>query len=152
MTFTFMSDGIPIVYYGQEQYFSGAGDPVSDPVNLYIVIPAHDSKGATQNNREALWPSNYQQTNAYKLIATLNHLRNYLVSTSDWAKQETQLMTTGPEGVAIMKGPVISILTNIGSPVGTPNFSCKSLFDIGISQETTPISLSIPLILHRLPS
>jgi len=29
MTFTFMSDGIPIVYYGQEQYFSGAGDPVS---------------------------------------------------------------------------------------------------------------------------
>ena len=37
--------------------------------------------------------------------------------TTDWAKQETQLMTTGPEGVAIMKGPVISILTNIGSPV-----------------------------------
>jgi glycosidase len=29
MTFTFLSDGIPIVYYGQEQYFSGSSDPVS---------------------------------------------------------------------------------------------------------------------------
>ena len=29
MVFTFLSDGIPIVYYGQEQYFSGGADPVS---------------------------------------------------------------------------------------------------------------------------
>lgn len=29
MVFNFMSDGIPIVYYGQEQYFSGGTDPVS---------------------------------------------------------------------------------------------------------------------------
>lgn len=29
MAFTFMSDGIPIVYYGQEQGFSGSSDPVS---------------------------------------------------------------------------------------------------------------------------
>lgn len=39
MTFTFMSDGIPIVYYGQEQYFSGAADPVSDSVILYLLPP-----------------------------------------------------------------------------------------------------------------
>jgi len=50
-------------------------------------------------------------------VATLNQLRNFLVTTTDWAKQETNLMTTGPQGIAIMKGPVISILTNIGSPV-----------------------------------
>ena len=30
MVFNFMSDGIPIVYYGQEQGFSGAADPVGD--------------------------------------------------------------------------------------------------------------------------
>lgn len=29
MVFNFMSDGIPIVYYGQEQAFRGPGDPVS---------------------------------------------------------------------------------------------------------------------------
>lgn len=29
MVYNFMSDGIPIVYYGQEQGFSGAADPVS---------------------------------------------------------------------------------------------------------------------------
>ena len=28
MIFNFMSDGIPIVYYGQEQGFSGNADPV----------------------------------------------------------------------------------------------------------------------------
>lgn len=28
MTFNFMTDGIPVVYYGQEQGFRGAGDPV----------------------------------------------------------------------------------------------------------------------------
>lgn len=31
MTFNFLSDGIPIVYYGQEQSFHGAGDPVRFP-------------------------------------------------------------------------------------------------------------------------
>lgn len=31
MVFGFMGDGIPIVYYGQEQYFHGASDPVSSP-------------------------------------------------------------------------------------------------------------------------
>ena len=29
MVYNFMSDGIPIVYYGQEQGFRGAADPVS---------------------------------------------------------------------------------------------------------------------------
>ncbi|KDR81372.1 hypothetical protein GALMADRAFT_239237 [Galerina marginata CBS 339.88] len=95
MSFTFMSDGIPIVYYGQEQYFSGNADPM---------------------NREPLWPSNYQKTDAYKLMTTLNQFRNFLVNTTDWAKQEAQILTSSPYGIAIMKGPVVSILTNIGSP------------------------------------
>ena len=51
------------------------------------------------------------------LIQSLNMLRNHLVNTTDWAKQETQVMTTSPYGIAIMKGPVVTIMTNIGSPV-----------------------------------
>ncbi|KAJ3486824.1 hypothetical protein NLJ89_g11774 [Agrocybe chaxingu] len=95
MTFNFMSDGIPVVYYGQEQAFSGSADPF---------------------NREPLWPSEYAKTDAYKLMATLNQFRNFLVNTTDWVKQEAELLTTSPYGFALMKGSVISILTNIGSP------------------------------------
>jgi alpha-amylase len=68
------------------------------------------------------------KTDAYKLISTLNQLRNHFVSTSDWAKQETHLLTVAPEGVAIMKGPIISILTNIGSPVCQSQPSTFSVF------------------------
>ena len=38
MTFTFMSDGIPIVYYGQEQSFSGNADPVSHISHLLLFL------------------------------------------------------------------------------------------------------------------
>ncbi|KAF5324747.1 hypothetical protein D9611_004519 [Ephemerocybe angulata] len=95
MTWNFMADGIPIVYYGQEQSFSGSGDP---------------------NNREALWPSNYANTTAYQYITLLNKLRNFFVNTTDWAKSETEILTSSPHGFAFLKGPIISILTNIGSP------------------------------------
>lgn len=122
MTFNFMSDGIPVVYYGQEQYFSGNADPY---------------------NREPLWPSNYTLTPAYELITNLNKLRNFLVNTTDWAKQETQILTTSPYGIAIMKGPVISVLTNIGSPpqngthiaVKTPYPSSTALTNILTCQQ-----------------
>lgn len=120
MTFTFMSDGIPIVYYGQEQHFSGSGDPY---------------------NREPLWPSGYQQTDAYTIIQQLNAARNFLVSNAsqtNWLTSETEILTQSPHGIAIMKGPVITILTNIGSPaqngtniaVVTPYDSETAFFDI----------------------
>jgi len=96
MAFNFMSDGIPIVYYGQEQAFSGNGDPF---------------------NREPLWISGYAKTPAYSLIATFNQFRNFLVNASgDWLHSDTQILTSSPYGIAIMKGNVISVLTNIGSP------------------------------------
>lgn len=122
MTFTFMSDGIPIVYYGQEQYFHGNADPM---------------------NREPLWPSKYAQTDAYKLMTTLNQFRNFLVNTTDWAKQEAQILTSSPYGLGIMKGPVVSIVTNIGSPpqndthiaVETPYASSTALTDILTCQQ-----------------
>lgn len=122
MTFTFMSDGIPVVYYGQEQYFSGNSDPF---------------------NREALWPSNYEETDAYKLMTTLNQFRNFLVNTTDWVKQEAQILTTSPYGLAIMKGPVISVVTNIGSPprndthiaVRTPYTASTALINILTCQQ-----------------
>ncbi|EIM82537.1 glycoside hydrolase family 13 protein [Stereum hirsutum FP-91666 SS1] len=95
MVFNFMSDGIPIMYYGQEQGLTGSGDPY---------------------NRGPLWTSGYAMTETYNLTATVNMIRNYLTNQTDWAKTPAQVLTTEPDGIAIMKGEVLSILTNIGSP------------------------------------
>jgi len=95
MVLTFMSDGIPIVYYGQEQSLNGSGDPY---------------------NRGPLWPSGYQLTAAYNLTATLNKLRNHLVNNTNWAQSRTQVLHVTSQGLAIMKGEVVTIVTNIGSP------------------------------------
>lgn len=96
MVFNFMSDGIPIVYYGQEQGFSGAADPF---------------------NREPLWPSGYANTSTYQLVTTLNKLRNFLINTTtDWLTSEMEVLTTTDTGISILKGSVISVMTNIGSP------------------------------------
>jgi alpha-amylase len=98
MTFTFLSDGIPIVYYGQEQAFSGNTDPW---------------------NREPLWTSGYAKTNIYNMTATLNQLRNFLINSTDsqdWLHSKIQVLTASPVGIAFMKGSVVTVLTNIGSP------------------------------------
>lgn len=74
MVLNWMMDGIPILYYGQEQSFSGAADPVSN----YLKIICGRVKSLTCDpqkfNREPLWTSGYAQTDAYKLIQTLNQV------------------------------------------------------------------------------
>lgn len=60
ISYLFISDGIPIIYSGQEQHYSGASDPA---------------------NREALWLSGYSTTaELYKWIATTNKIRKLAVS------------------------------------------------------------------------
>ncbi|KAJ6626402.1 alpha-amylase [Mycena sp. CBHHK59/15] len=110
MTFTFLSDGIPIVYYGQEQGFNGSSDPY---------------------NREPLWPSNYNDTSSYQLISTLNQLRTFLTNTTDWASQDTKVLATDNHSLAFQKGDVITILTNIGTPSQNLNIAFKSPWDRG---------------------
>jgi alpha-amylase len=63
---------IPIVYYGQEQGFSGSGDPVS---SLSIYLPGQCVHiRVVQLNREPLWSSGYAKTDKYTMIATLNNV------------------------------------------------------------------------------
>jgi glycosidase len=55
LTLLLTEDGIPCIYYGTEQEFSGGNDPA---------------------NREILWTSNYDETNAtFQHIALLNKIR-----------------------------------------------------------------------------
>lgn len=52
LTYVLLADGIPVVYYGSEQGFSGGADPA---------------------NREALWTTDFDtSTDLYKFIATVN--------------------------------------------------------------------------------
>ncbi|KAJ6618289.1 glycoside hydrolase superfamily [Mycena sp. CBHHK59/15] len=117
MTFNFLSDGIPIVYHGQEQGFSGSADPY---------------------NREPLWPSNYTNTSSYQLISTLNQLRNFLVNTTDWATQDTQVLTHDNNGLAFKKGDVVTVLTSIGAP---PQNFTHTAFQSPWSQGTVTIDV-----------
>lgn len=92
-----MTDGIPIVYYGQEQGMHGNSDPY---------------------NREALWPSGYQNNTAVQLIAKLNKLRQWMIQTdSSYLTQRTSILSTTATDIVVQKGYVISVITNIGSPV-----------------------------------
>jgi alpha-amylase len=114
LVFSFMYDGIPVVYYGQEQYFKGKDDPA---------------------NREPLWPSGYRENDAKNLVAALNQFRNFLVSRApptigdtthtpgDWLHQSSQVLSHSQHEVVIARGPVISVLTGRGSAVSPFVFS-----------------------------
>ena len=60
LSFMFLSDGIPIVYAGQEQHYSGGNDPA---------------------NREATWLSGYSTSaELYNWIANTNKIRKLAIS------------------------------------------------------------------------
>ena len=54
IVFTLLWEGIPVHYYGGEQYYSGGGD---------------------QANREALWNNYNTDSELYKIIGKVNNLR-----------------------------------------------------------------------------
>ncbi|KAB5532690.1 alpha-amylase-like protein [Coniochaeta sp. 2T2.1] len=63
MTYNLLNDGIPTVYQGQEQHFSGNSTPF---------------------NREPLWSSKYDRTAPlYNLTSQLNGIRNLAIKLSD---------------------------------------------------------------------
>ncbi|KAI9443463.1 glycoside hydrolase family 13 protein [Lactarius indigo] len=89
MTFPFVHDGIPIVYYGQEQGYQGGADPY---------------------NREALWFTAYQQEKPLvQQFRILNAAR----------KEAIELLTRFPHdshhSMVVSKPPMLALFTNIGS-------------------------------------
>jgi len=98
LTFLFMNDGIPIVYYGLEQGFSGGSDPA---------------------NREALWPSNYTNTTAVQYIAKLNQLRSWMIESDSTASGSADKSTDDSYmGQAHEKLFRVRSERDQGSPVG----------------------------------
>ncbi|KAL1862639.1 hypothetical protein Daus18300_008437 [Diaporthe australafricana] len=122
LAFTLLFDGIPIIYQGQEQHFSGQNDPY---------------------NRERLWTSGYNEdSELYRWIAKLNAVRTLAIdtdalfvssqadtvwppspppasNTTSGSNSTTNSTTSSTPAltnhhIAVKKGSLISVLTNVG--------------------------------------
>ena len=100
LTFDILFDGIPVIYYGQEQHFSGKDAP---------------------ENREPLWPSGYDQdAPLYKLAGSLNLLRHQAIKTNgSYLDYLTDTIFYDDRNVAFRKGydgnQIITVLNNNGA-------------------------------------
>ncbi|KAI0640874.1 glycoside hydrolase family 13 protein [Trametes meyenii] len=97
MTFTFVGDGVPVLYYGQEQSYAGGPDPA---------------------NREALWLSGYVEDKPLvKHVKALNAARKTAIAAnSNFVTTATKFLSTGSQStMAISKAPLLTLLTNGGS-------------------------------------
>ncbi|EPS26265.1 alpha-amylase Amy13A [Penicillium oxalicum 114-2] len=100
ISFIFLSDGIPIVYAGQEQHYSGGNDPA---------------------NREATWLSGYSKNaQLYQHIASTNKIRSLAISKdANYITSKNNAFYTDSNTIAMKKGSsgsqVVTVLSNRGS-------------------------------------
>lgn len=110
MTWPFVTDAIPILYYGQEQGYQGAKDP---------------------DNREALWLSGYVTENKtlVSLVKSLNAARNSAISlnSSFLTTPMTFIPQESNQAIAISKPPLLALLTNVGQS-GSVSWNVPGVF------------------------
>ncbi|KAJ3875382.1 GH13 alpha-amylase precursor [Lentinula edodes] len=98
MTWPFINDGIPILYYGQEQGYQGGNDPA---------------------NREALWLSGFNTENKPLVthVKTLNAARKQAISynSSFLTTKASFISQSSTSTLAVSKPPFLALLTNGGS-------------------------------------
>ncbi|KAF2215914.1 carbohydrate-binding module family 20 protein [Cercospora zeae-maydis SCOH1-5] len=100
IAFTVLHDGIPVVYQGQEQGFSGAVDPY---------------------NREPLWTSLYStKSTLYTFISALNTARRLAISKdSAYASSKSTVWYSDSQTIVTRKGAsdacLIALFTNRGA-------------------------------------
>ncbi|EPX73663.1 alpha-amylase [Schizosaccharomyces octosporus yFS286] len=92
---TIFSDGIPVIYYGQEQRFSGGNDP---------------------DNREGLWLSKYDTSNfLFECISTFIRLRQSLIKKNPkFCVQLSQKIYLDKRVYAFYRTGVLIVLCNGG--------------------------------------
>ncbi|KAF8469430.1 glycoside hydrolase family 13 protein [Russula ochroleuca] len=98
MTFPFVHDGIPIVYYGQEQGYQGGTDPY---------------------NREALWFTAYQQEKSLvQHIRLMNAARKEAIEYSAaFLTTPMKFLAIEDHSMAISKPPILALFTNVGTEI-----------------------------------
>ncbi|PGH00758.1 alpha-amylase [Blastomyces parvus] len=116
LTFTILSDGIPLYYQGQEQHFSGASTP---------------------ENREALWTSKYNTNSPlYKLTATLNKIRAHAIRVSPgYVRSESYPIYTDGSTIVTRKGVqghhVLVLYSNQGEKGGNYRLDLHNTYNPG---------------------
>ena len=137
LAFTILFDGIPIIYAGQEQQYSGAEDP---------------------HNREALWLSGFN-TDAplYGHLAACNKVRSHAASKDEsYITTQAKVTAIDEHTLSLVKGAVTTVLTNGGADAGETTMTIEGTAYTG-GQEVTDVltcekitaneggSLSVPL-------
>ncbi|KAL4764014.1 alpha-amylase [Aspergillus foveolatus] len=148
--FVILSDGIPIIYAGQEQHYSGAGDPA---------------------NREATWLSGYDTTSElYQFIAKTNQIRNHAIWQNEtYLSYKNYAIYNENNVLAMRKGfdgsQIITILTNAGanagsSTVSVPNtgytagaavteiYTCEDITVSDSGEVSVPMESGLPRVLY----
>ncbi|KAL4984959.1 glycoside hydrolase superfamily [Aspergillus falconensis] len=106
--FVILSDGIPIIYAGQEQHYSGRADPA---------------------NREATWLSGFDTTSElYQFISQTNQIRTHAISQNEtYLSYNNYAIYNESSVLAMRKGPegsqIITVLTNAGADAGSSTLS-----------------------------
>ena len=111
IAFTILTDGIPIVYEGQEQHYSGSG---------------------VSSNREAVWLSGYAtDSEFYKWIAALNQIRNEAIYLDqNYVAYKAYPVYSDSSTIVMRKGntgsQIISVFTNKGASSGSSTLTLSS--------------------------
>lgn len=99
-----LTDGIPIIYEGQEQHYSGGPNPL---------------------DREAVWPSGFNTTSPlYAFITAINIFRTHVINNSaNYLTYSAAIVYNDSSTIAMRKGfngsQVVTVLTNTGSSSGS---------------------------------
>jgi alpha-amylase len=101
LVWPFVTDGIPILYYGQEQGFAGGPDP---------------------SNREALWSAAYaQEKPLVKQVKALNLARKAAIGANPkFLVTAVKFPSPSKSQIAVAKPPMLALLTNVGSSAKAP--------------------------------
>jgi len=118
MAWTMMSDGIPMIYQGQEQHFNG---------------------NATPFNREALWTSDYNTNSPlYQLAGTLNKIRKAAIATNpDYMTYVTDVIYSDDTTIVMRKGfegrQVVTVLSSLGENGTNYNLMLPTAYESGLT-------------------
>ncbi|KAI5458797.1 alpha-amylase [Mariannaea sp. PMI_226] len=97
VAFLMFTSGIPVVYYGFEQRFTGAADPV---------------------NREPMWTSKYDtKAPLYQYISKLHKIRavaSSITGKAAYFSSKVQILGTSQENMALQRGPLVVVVSNVG--------------------------------------
>jgi alpha-amylase len=99
-----LADGIPMIYQGQEQGFTGSGVP---------------------SNREALWSSGFATDSSplYQFIKLMNAIRRHAIATNkDYLSYQSHVIYSDNSSIAFRKGvegrQIVTLLSSGGEGMG----------------------------------